>query len=144
MNWFQRKQGAAVRKPENAFLPKVTTISALDENGELIRMVFTKELLRSCFDKVLKDPRSGHGILTTQEELENEIMKMINTCDLPEQKPLGSAAPLFSEPKTPAPRSIRAVPSASRSAAPQTPAAPVAPTAPATLNLNLTSEAKGE
>jgi hypothetical protein len=148
MNWFQTKQGAAVRKPENAFLPKVTTISSVDEKtGEVKRMILTRERLERAFDKVNDDPLAGLGIFSKREELINEIMKEVNTCELPEQKQPGTAAPLLSEPKTPAPRSIRAVPTPSRSAAPQTPAAPVVPTtptAPATLNLNLTNEAKGD
>jgi hypothetical protein len=144
MNFFQRKQETSERRSESSFLPKVTTVSELDENGDLKRMTLTIKDFEMAFDRVENDPRAGQGLLTKKQELMNEFAKLLNTCDLPEPKAAGSAAPLLSEPKTPAPRSIRAVPTASRSAAPQTPAAPVAPTVPTTLNLNLTNEAKAD
>lgn len=146
MAWFQRKQDEqSVRKPESSFLPKVTTISSVDEKtGELKRMMLTRELIERAIDKVNNDPLSGLGIFTKREELVNELMKIVNTSELPEQVGLNTAAPLLSETKTPSPRSIRAVPNTpSRSATAPLPTVPSNPT-PAAPTLNLTNEAKGD
>jgi hypothetical protein len=145
MNWFQRKQEVSERRPETPFLPKVTTISAVDEKtGELKRMMLTRELIERAIDKVNNDPLSGLGIFSKREELVNELMKIVNTSDLPEQVAPATAAPLLSETKTPSPRSIRAVPNTpTRSATAPIPTVPSTPT-PATIPLNLTNEAKAD
>lgn len=145
MNWFQRKQEVSERRPETSFLPKVTTISAVDEKtGEVKRMMLTRELIERAIDKVNNDPLSGLGIFSKREELVNELMKIVNTSDLPEQVAPATAAPLLSETKTPSPRAIRAVPNTpSRSATAPIPTVPSTP-APATIPLNLTNEAKAD
>jgi len=145
MNWFQRKQEVSERRPETSFLPKVTTISEVDEKtGEVKRMMLTRELIERAIDKVNNDPLSGLGIFSKREELVNELMKIVNTSELPEQVAPATAAPLLSETKTPSPRSIRAVPNTpTRSATAPIPTVPSTPT-PATIPLNLTNEVKAD
>lgn len=110
MSWFSgaAKKETPAKAQGTTFLPKMTTISEVTENGELTRMTLTVKHFEIAFDKVNNDPRAGQGLYSKKEEFLNEVAKLLNTCDLPEAKPV-TPEPLMSEPKQVAPRQLRSV-----------------------------------
>ena len=101
--FFLNRQRPPRPKPAEAvpFMTKMTDIVRTDSKGALRVMRPTKEAISRIFTEVENDPLAGMGIYSKREIAADRIMQLLNTSDLPEGRPSGSAAPLFTEPATP-------------------------------------------
>lgn len=100
MGWPFFRQRKPAAPSAVSFVPKVTTIVSTDSKGEVRAMRPTKEVIFRIFNEVEADPLAGMGIYSKREIAADKIMQLLNTSELPEGRPSGSAAPLFTEPGT--------------------------------------------
>lgn len=96
--WKRHGAGPVETRAVVPFMPKVTDIVRTDSKGALRVMRPTKESISRIFTEVENDPLAGMGIYSKREIAADRIMQLLNTSELPEGRPSGSAAPLFTEP----------------------------------------------
>lgn len=123
------------RQGGGSMLPRLTPVSTINSQGEIIPMRITAKHIEQCIDEVESDPTAGLGLFTKRQILVDKLMRTFNTAEPSEVAAAGKvAAALMTAPRQVAPAA--AAPNANR--------APTPPIARTEARTNLSIAGRGE